>query len=260
MPQRTATFFGRDFAGSRADGSSPCRAAPRHIHGNFFGQSSATYALCNETQRRQGLEGCATRAADPWRAVQTAPGAVINALKVGVGKSIVIFGTGSVGLSAIMAARVVVRHDHIVDLNGRLAPAGLGATHTIHAGTVNAVDAVMRITGSGAHFALETTANPKVIRQAVDCLTFRGECGLVGASDAGTQISLDVLHLMTAGRKVRGIVEGDSVPQVFIPQLIDLHLQGRFPYDRHEFYDFKTSIGRSPTQRLATIKPVCAPK
>jgi aryl-alcohol dehydrogenase len=85
--------------------------------------------------------------------------------------------------------------------------------HTIHAGTVNAVDAVMRITGSGAHFALETTANPKVIRQAVDCLTLRGECGLVGASDAGTQISLDVLHLMTAGRRYAELSKEIACPR-----------------------------------------------
>jgi aryl-alcohol dehydrogenase len=31
---------------------------------------------------------------------------------------------------------------------------------------------------------------------------------------------------------VRGIVQGDSVPDLFIPRLIELYKQGRFPFDR----------------------------
>jgi Zn-dependent alcohol dehydrogenase len=43
----------------------------------------------------------------------------------------------------------------------------------------------------------------------------------------------------TAGRVVRGIVEGDSVPDVFIPRLIELWRQGRFPVERLiSTYDF----------------------
>jgi len=34
------------------------------------------------------------------------------------------------------------------------------------------------------------------------------------------------------GRTVRGIIEGDSIPDVFIPQLVELWKQGRFPFDR----------------------------
>jgi aryl-alcohol dehydrogenase len=37
---------------------------------------------------------------------------------------------------------------------------------------------------------------------------------------------------LTIGRNVMGIFEGDAVPQVFIPRLIDLWRQGRFPFDR----------------------------
>ena len=34
------------------------------------------------------------------------------------------------------------------------------------------------------------------------------------------------------GRTIRGIIEGDSVPDILIPQLIELWRQGRFPFDR----------------------------
>lgn len=256
-------FFGRNFAGQRPDGTSPLAKGGERIHGNFFGQSSfATHALCHERNvvkvpRDAPLERLGPLACG----IQTGAGAVINALKVGVGRSIAVFGTGSVGLSAIMAARVVGATTIIgVDLNERrlALAAELGATHTLKADAVNVIDEIMRITGSGVNFALETTANPKVIRQAVESLTLRGECGLVGASNVGTEVSLDVLHLMTAGRKLRGIVEGDSVPELFIPQLIELHRQGRFPYDRMiRFYELdEINQAIADSESGATIKPV----
>jgi aryl-alcohol dehydrogenase len=134
----------------------------------------------------------------------------------------------------------------------------LGATHTINAAEENVVDSIMRITGAGVHYALDTTASPKVIRQAVDSLTLRGQCGLVGASSPGSEICLDAMHLMTAGRKVRGIVEGDSDPEIFIPQLIELQKQGRFPYDRlltfYEMEGINQAIADSESGTV--VKPI----
>jgi aryl-alcohol dehydrogenase len=34
------------------------------------------------------------------------------------------------------------------------------------------------------------------------------------------------------GVAIRGIVHGDSVPDAFIPRLVDLHMDGRFPFDK----------------------------
>ncbi len=63
---------------------------------------------------------------------------------------------------------------------------------------------------------------------------------------------------MTAGRTLRGIVEGDSNPDVFIPALIALHAQGRFPFDRlirhYDFADINAAISDSEAGR--TVKPV----
>jgi aryl-alcohol dehydrogenase len=38
--------------------------------------------------------------------------------------------------------------------------------------------------------------------------------------------------LLISGKGARGIVEGDSVPDIFIPRLVNLCTQGRFPFDR----------------------------
>ena len=66
------------------------------------------------------------------------------------------------------------------------------------------------------------------------------------------------MHLMTAGRKVRGIVEGDSDPEIFIPQLIELQKQGRFPYDRMlKFYDMSDiNQAIADSESGAFVKPV----
>ncbi len=160
-----------------------------------------------------------------------------------------------------MAARVVGAATIIgVDLDAKRLEFAreLGATHTINGAQENVVDSIMRITGAGVHYALDTTASPKVIRQAVDSLTLRGQCRLVGASTPGSEICLDAMHLMTAGRKVRGIVEGDSAPDIFIPQLIELQKQGRFPYDRMlTFYDMENiNQAIADSESGAAVKPV----
>jgi aryl-alcohol dehydrogenase len=80
-------------------------------------------------------------------------------------------------------------------------------------------------------FSLECTGLPKVLRQAVDALTLTGVCGVIGVSPLGTEVALDMNSLMF-GRSVRGIIEGDSIPRIFIPQLVELHKQGRFPFDK----------------------------
>ena len=127
-------------------------------------------------------------------------------------------------MSAIMAARLTGVTTIIgVDINdNRLALARqLGATLTINA-KEDVGEAISKLTGVGVDFSFETTANAKVIRQAIDCLAPRGTCGIVGASNVGTEVTFDELHIMTGGRSIRGIVKGDSHYNVFIPALIDL--------------------------------------
>lgn len=85
-----------------------------------------------------------------------------------------------------------------------------------------------------------------------------GTCGILGASAMGTEITLDEVHFMSGGRRLMGIVEGESVPEVFIPMLAELNAQGRFPFDRLvKFYSLdqiNEAIHDSETGR--TIKPI----
>jgi aryl-alcohol dehydrogenase len=230
-------LYGRNFSGGRPDGSSPCcDAHGQRLSGYFFAQSSfGEYALATERNVVKIADDVPVEIMGPLGCgIQTGAGAVINALKPGAGTSIAIFGAGSVGLAAVMAARVVGCATIVaVDLNdGRLALAReLGATHTINGGKEDVVAAIQALTGEGVQYSLECTGLPKVLRQAVDSLRLTGVCGIIGVAPLGTEVSLDINGLLF-GRTVRGIIEGDSVPDIFIPQLVALWKQGRFPFDR----------------------------
>ncbi|MCP3392383.1 NAD(P)-dependent alcohol dehydrogenase [Bradyrhizobium sp. CCGB12] len=256
-------FFPRNFFAARADGSSALSANGARINGNFFGQSSfATHALCHEINVVEVTSEVPLELLGPLACgIQTGAGAVMNALKVAAGKSFAVFGSGSVGLSALMAAGVVGATTIIaVDINPvRLEIARtLGATHVIDPRQTNPVEAIMQITGSGLNFALDTTGLPAVIRNAVESLGPRGTCGILGASGPDEEIVLNETHFMSGGRRLIGIVEGDSDPAVFIPELIDLYRSGRFPFDKLvKFYtldEINTAIFDSETG--AVIKPI----
>lgn len=244
MPGYCASFFELNFGGTDVDGSTAITSldgSPRHDH--FFAQSSfATYALAKESNAIKlpvdaplellGPLGCG---------IQTGAGAVINTLQVRPGSSFASIGAGAVGLSAVMAARVagattIIAIDVVPE---RLDLAlELGATHTVNTREVDLVEAVREISGGGVDAALESTGRADVLTQAIEALGALGTMGIVGAPPLGTKAEFDINNLLLGGRTIRGIVEGDSVPQVFIPQLVELYQQGRFPFDKLvRFYD-----------------------
>jgi aryl-alcohol dehydrogenase len=257
-------FFGYNFGGTRADGTTALSSSDgARVHSNFFGQSSfATFALCSERNVVKVSKDVRLELLGPLACgVQTGAGAVMNSLGVGAGSSFAAFGSGSVGLSAIMAARAVGATTIVaVDVKAsRLALAReLGATHTIDASVEDPAAAIVALTGGGVRFALEATGLPRVIRQAVESLAPRGVCGIVGAGAVGSEVTLDVLHIMTAGRTIRGIVEGDADSATFIPKLIALYRDGSFPFDKLvRFYPF-SDIGAAiaDSESGAAVKAV----
>lgn len=262
-PSLCDDFFGRNFAGTRPDGSSPLRGESGSVHGVFFGQSSfGTHALATERNVVKVDPAAPLELLGPLGCgIQTGAGGVLNSLRPEQGSSIVVFGAGAVGLSAVMAAVVAECSTIIaVDLNAqRLQLADkLGATSTIDARSTDVVARIRELTGGiGSDYALETTGVPAVLRQAADALNQGGTCGLIGAAAIGTEAALDMSSLLF-GRSVRGIIEGDSVPDEFIPRLIELHQQGRFPFDElvrtYPFADIERAV--ADAESGTALKPV----
>jgi aryl-alcohol dehydrogenase len=232
------------------------------MHGNFFGQSSfATYAVVEARNAVAIPESAPLELVGPLGCgIQTGAGAVLNVMQPREGQSLVVFGVGGVGLAGLMAAKIAGCDPIIaVDrLPARLALAReLGATHTLESKGAETLAEIRKITGGGAHFALETSAVPEVFRLAVDSLRGLGTCVLVGSARAGTEVSFEMPWLQ-GGRTVRGVVQGDSRPREFIPRLVDLFMEGRFPLDRLVTRYDLAEINRAAADATsgATIKPV----
>ena len=258
-------FFVHNFNGARPDGSVTLKKENQEIYGSFFSQSSfASHALATERNVVKvdkdvpveilGTLGCG---------VSTGAGAVMNSLAPRPGSSIAVFGAGTVGISAILAALVCGCTTVIaVDIHPeRLKLAkDMGATHTLNSSKVDPVAEIKKITGGGVEFSLECVGNPKVLRQAVDPLAIGGVCGLLGVTPPGTEVVLNMDLIMNA-RTVKGIIEGDVVPDLFIPRLIELYKQGKFPYDRLIKYYALDDINLAveDMEKGVVIKPVLKP-
>ena len=265
MPGWCSEFRRLNFGGRRPDGSTTLKKKGETIYGSFFGQSTfATHAVMSERSIIKVPADVPVEILSPMGCgIQTGAGGVINTLKAKPGSSIAIFGIGSVGLSAIMAAVVsgctkIIGVD-VVEERLKLARE-FGATDVINSGKSDAVEEIRKLTGGGIEFTLECTGIPKVLRQAVDSLMMGGTCGLIGVAPVGVEVNLEMQTILD-GRTVKGIVEGDCISDVFIPQLIDLYKQGRFPFDRLiKFYPMdKINEAAEDSEKGKTLKAVLKP-
>jgi aryl-alcohol dehydrogenase len=256
-------FYPLNFGGAREDGSTATHDKQGAVHDHFFGQSSfGTFALVHERNVIKVTSTAPLELLGPLGCgIQTGAGAVMNALKVRPGSSFATFGGGAVGLSAVMAARVagattIIAAD-VVPSRLELAKE-LGATHTVNSRETDPIEVVRKLTGGGADFSLESSGRPTVLRQAIDALAIRGVCGIVGAPALGTEATFDVNGVMTTGKRIIGIIEGDSVPDLFIPSLVKLFEQGRFPFDRLvKFYELdEINKAAEDSEKGITIKPI----
>ncbi len=261
-PTNCENAFGGNFGGRSLDGSCTIHKDSEEIGCNFFAQSSfASYVLSYERNTIKVPQDVPLEILGPLGCgIQTGAGSVLNALKPPVGSTIAIFGAGAVGLSAVMAA-VVAGCTTIISIDikeNRLNLAKeLGATHVINAATADPMNEIQKITGVGAPYILETSGNANVLTQAIYSSAPGATVGIVGAPAMGTEISVDV-NFMLLNRKLRGIIEGEAISDIFIPALIDLYKQGRFPFDKLiTFYSLEEiNKAAEDSEKGVTLKPV----
>ena len=263
-PSYCETFIPRNLTGRDvAWGTRVTDGAGAAVGSRWFAQSSfATHCLATArnvvvVDRDLPLEllgplGCG---------VLTGAGSVLVALDVQPGRSIVVFGAGAVGLSAIMAAVVagaspiiaVDLHEHRLELAREL-----GATHGLDGASGTLLAEIQALTGGGADHTFDTTGNTAVIASAIGALRLGGLAGLVGVQMEA--LELDPTALI--GKTVSGILEGSAVPQELIPRLIELWREGRFPFDRLVRIYPLAKINEAEAASLAgeVVKPVLLPE
>ena len=159
-----------------------------------------------------------------------------------------------------MAAKVAGADPIVaVDVNDeRLALArDLGATHAFNA-REDAPAKIRDVCPVGVGYAFDTTGIKKVIEDAFSLLAPMGVLGIVGASDPADMLSFNESQFMGGGRTVKGILGGDSDVGSFIVELIELHLAGKFPFDKligyFDFAEIDQAIAASESGKV--VKPV----
>jgi aryl-alcohol dehydrogenase len=263
QPAYCAMFMAKNLLGRQLDGEAT--ATDEHgeaIAGRWFGQSSFAQH-CISTERNTvvvdpslplellGPLGCG---------IQTGAGTILCALDVQPGTSVLVVGAGAVGLAGVMAARVAGAttiiaadlHQHRLDL-----ALELGATHVVRGDADDFVAQVTALSGGGVHYAMDTTGVPAVISNVLMATRMAGTVGLVGVQLG----PLSLESLAVVGKTIIGVLEGSADPQAFVPRMIALWQEGRFPFDRLIERFPLSEINAAEQSSLAggVIKPVLIP-
>lgn len=215
-----------------SDRSTPARLEDgRAVRSQYFGQSSfSKMSVVNEK--------CVVKCPHPEKmdiyapigcGFQTGAGTVLNVLKPGAEDSIAIFGLGSVGLAALMAAKHIGAGQIIaVDIvKDKLDMAKeLGATDVVNSKeSPNVIQEIKDKTNGGATFAVDCTGILRVIEDMIECIAPLGTAALVGVPPASAKIKLDPLTFLLENKKFIGIIEGDSNP-------VEVRTHGYRPLER----------------------------
>jgi aryl-alcohol dehydrogenase len=263
-PAYCETWLPRNLLGMlRPDGSGSVTRDGEPVAAHFFGQSSfGQYSIADERSIvKVDPDADLVVLAPLGCGVLTGFGSVWNVLNPGKLDVVAVYGTGAVGLSAVLAAslRSPAQLIAIDIVDERLALAReLGATDTINAMTENVVERLAELTGGrGVTLSFDTTGSPKVARTALDAAAVRGTVLVCGAPPPGTEIPVDIQGILT-GKILRGVTMGDTNPRELIPQLVALHAEGKLPLEKLEKTYLLDEIGQAADDMHhgVTVKPV----
>ncbi|GGZ10218.1 NAD(P)-dependent alcohol dehydrogenase [Novosphingobium colocasiae] len=224
-----------NYSGRRADGSPTLCCGGEPVSGHFFAQSSfASYAIALEQNTVKVHDGADLALAAPLGCgVQTGAGAVLRSLAAKPGRAIAVFGAGSVGLSAVMGA-VVAGCDPIIVVEPVAARRALalevGATQAIDPAAGDIAEAIRAIVARGVDYVVETTAVDAVVSAALASLAGHGEMAFLGVpKNPEATFSTNLLGFLASGVTLKAVIEGDTDPDTFIPELLAHVEAGRMP-------------------------------
>lgn len=263
IPAACQDWLSLNWGSVHPDGSPFFTREDGTVVNNFFHQSSfATHTNVKESNLIKVSKDLDLRLLGPLGCgLMTGVGTVVNGLEAKPGSSIAIFGTGAVGLAAMMAAKIsgcstiiaVDIHDARLELAKEL-----GATHTINSKNQDALEAIREITQQkGVNYSIDTTGVSAVMKTSLDVLAIRGVAAPIAVTNNDLTINT-LTDLALASKNMIGVLMGSTVPQLTIPKMLSFFAAGQFPFDRLiKMYNF-ADINQASADSLSgkTIKPV----
>lgn len=263
-PSHCAKLAVLNFIGSRPDGTTALSLEGERVSSHFFGQSAfASHVITSKDNLILIDNKVPFEIAAPLGCGgQTGIGAVMNTLDVRAGDSALIIGTGSVGLYAVMAAKLVGCSSIIAcdTLASRRDMAGeLGATALIDPTLGNLKDQVLNKMPGGVDVVIDTTGRPDVLEEAVFCLGMGGQLAMIGVPNSSeVQMPGKAIEFFNRGASISTVLEGDANPQTIIPMILQKFSEGVLPIDRivktYPFREINQAI--SDQHSGCCIKPV----
>jgi Zn-dependent alcohol dehydrogenase len=167
-------------------------------------------------------------------AVITGVSAVLNVVQRAAGQPLAIFGTGGVGLAAVMGAALTGAQPVIaIDIDPvKLELARrFGATHVFNAAQSDVVDEVLALSDGGVPWMIDAVGRPETIRQAFECLRPAGTLVAIGLSSSDATVAVPINELVQRQKRIVGSLYGSSNPLIDLPRIFSLYLAGRLPLD-----------------------------
>ncbi|MFI6401604.1 Zn-dependent alcohol dehydrogenase [Streptomyces sp. NPDC050548] len=185
--------------------------------------------------------------------VLTGVGAVLNRARVDRGESVVVIGTGGIGLNVLQGARIAGASRIVaVDANPAKEEAArkFGATDFL-----KSTEGVRDLLPTGADHVFECVGRVELVRQAVDLLDRHGQAILLGTAPATAEASF-LVSSMFLDKSILGCRYGSSRPQRDIPLYTQLYRQGRLLLDElvtrtYPVEDFEKAVGDLEAGRVA---------
>jgi S-(hydroxymethyl)glutathione dehydrogenase/alcohol dehydrogenase len=160
--------------------------------------------------------------------VMTGVGAVLNAARVEPGSSVVVFGCGGVGVSAIQGARIAGAATIVaVDPVARKLDWArqFGATHAV---TPDDLAQVQReLAPAGFDYGFEVVGRSDTIRASYDATRRGGTTVVVGVGRADDMVSFSAFDLFYNEKNLRGTYYGSANIRRDFPRLLELWRRGR---------------------------------
>ena len=168
--------------------------------------------------------------------VLTGYGAVFNRARVQPLSSVVVVGTGGVGLNVIQSAAIAGARPIIaVDvLDDRLKMARrFGATETVNSAAVkDPVASIKGLTsGRGAEYVFVTVGSGTAVRQGLFMSAPRGMTVVIGLVPSRENVSLSTFDLIGGERVLTGCGGGSARLSIDVPRLVSLYRDGRLKLD-----------------------------